>query len=64
MDYRSKALYTPIIDSVENIDQLKDLGYVAPMGPTGLTVVYDNRNQMISAILSADDFISQYEPAI
>jgi hypothetical protein len=61
MTYRSKMAYAALPDTPENAETLAEWGYVSPMGPTGMIVVRDLRNQMISGILSQDDFDDLFE---
>ena len=61
MTYRSKMTYQAMQDTVENAPALADWGYVNPMEPGGLWVVFDERNQMVAAILSEADFLDLFE---
>lgn len=61
MKYRSRMVYTIIKDTEENKDVLEELGYSNPMGHNGLMVIYDDRNQMISGILSEQDCSDLFE---
>jgi hypothetical protein len=61
MEYRSKTQFSILTDTAENTDALQAWGYSAPMGPTGLTVVFDETNQMVSGVMSVDDFNNSYE---
>lgn len=61
MTYRSRITYQAMQDTVENAPALADWGYVNPMAPDGLWVVFDERNQMVAAVLSEDDFLDMFE---
>lgn len=60
-EYRSTTKYLSLPDTEENAEALKEWGYSPTMGPTGLIVVYDLRNSMVSAIIPEEDFALQYE---
>lgn len=59
--YRSKTTYQALQDTVENADALAEWGYYNPMEPAGLWIVFDERNQMVSAVVSPDDFDDLFE---
>lgn len=63
MSYRSKSTYSTLTVSAENKIALAAWGYsVDPSGMgAGQVVVFDEGNQMVSAVLSADDFANQFE---
>lgn len=61
MTYRSRMTYQAMADTEENAEALAKWGYVSPMQPNGLMVVFDERNQMVSGVLSPDDFADLFE---
>lgn len=61
MTYRSRMTYQALEDTKENAEALKEWGYVSPMEPNGLIVVFDERNQMVNSVLSPNDFNDLFE---
>lgn len=59
--YRSTSTYQIVSDSSDNADLLASWGYDTSMAPMGLYIVYDEKSQMITAVLSADDVAIQFE---
>lgn len=59
--YRSKTQYFPILDTEENQAELNARGYYPSMGPTGFVVVFDETHNMISDIISQENFDDRFE---